>query len=65
MEEVIQTHRYLTEAQVSKVTGRSRSALQKDRCRRKGIPYIKIGHQIRYMYGDVTGWMESNRVDTD
>lgn len=40
--------RYISEKAVSDITGFSLSKLQQDRFYRKGIPYIKIGRNIRY-----------------
>lgn len=56
---------YLTDTQVAQITGRAKSTLQKDRVRRVGIPYIKIGRTIRYTLTDVHKYMESNRIETD
>lgn len=56
---------YLTEAQVSKITGRAQATLQKDRYRRVGIPYIRIGRHIRYTLQDVHAYMAANRVETN
>lgn len=56
---------YLTDTQVAQITGRAKSTLQKDRVRRVGIPYIKIGRTIRYTLKDVHDYMEANRVETE
>lgn len=56
--------RYLTEFDVSEITGRSLSALRKDRHYGRGIPYIKLGRQVRYSFDDVDRFMESCRIQT-
>lgn len=28
------------------------------------IPYVKVGHLIRFQRNEVEGWVEANRVDT-
>lgn len=55
---------YLKEAEVSRLTGRSPSTLQKDRFYRRGIPFVKHGRQVRYIWEDVQAYMRSRRIDT-
>lgn len=57
--------RLLTERQVAEMTGRSRSALQKDRFFRQGIPFVKMGRSVRYVLRDVLDFMDGQRVKTD
>lgn len=54
--------RYLTEKEVSKITGLAASTLQNDRATRRRIPYIKVGKSVRYSYADVIEFMERHRV---
>ena len=54
--------RYLPEKTVAEMTGFSLSKLQQDRFYRKGIPYIKIGRNIRYSMQDVLDYMESHKI---
>lgn len=61
----LESKRLLTEIQVSQLTGRSRSALQKDRFFRKGIPFVKLGRSVRYHLGDVLAFIDGCRVKTD
>jgi hypothetical protein len=54
---------YLTEKQVSELTGRAVQSLRNDRHNSKGFPYIKLfGHQIRYKLSDVLAAMEAHRI---
>jgi hypothetical protein len=46
----------LTEDAVAQITGRSTSTLQKDRVAGTGIPYVKIGRQVRYRELDVVAF---------
>ncbi len=51
----------LTVAQVSEITGRSISKLEKDRWEGCGPPYVKMGRLVRYRPADVRAWL-SERV---
>ena len=54
---------YLTEREVSILTGRALSTLRNDRQVGKGFPYIKLGDRfIRYRKSDVIDFMESFKV---
>lgn len=56
--------RWLNERQVSDLTGISVSTLQKNRFKRRGIPYCKVGgHCVRYSLQDVRDFMQACRVD--
>ena len=61
------TQRWLTEKQVSAITGISVSKLQKDRFYRRGIPYSRpmSSRSIRYDIMDVEAHMLSTRVNTE
>ena len=56
--------RYITEHEVSTITGRALSTLRNDRSRGKGIPYVKCGRSVRYSYEDVVEYMESRKIIT-
>ena len=55
--------KYLTEQDVADLTGRALPTLQKDRRYGRGIPYLKIGRQVRYKISDVEQFMDSCRVE--
>ncbi len=55
---------YLTENEVSKMTGIALSTLRNSRFMGKGIPYYKIGKSVRYRLNDVTGYIEARRINT-
>jgi len=58
--------RYLTEKQVSELTGFALSTLRNNRFKRQGIPYLKIGKRtVRYLLDDVLAYMESRRIQTE
>ena len=42
---------------LSKLTGRSRSSLQKDRLKGDGVPFVIIGRLVRYRLSDVEAWL--------
>ena len=56
---------YLTENQVSSITGIPIPTLRNQRHLCKGIPYYKLtdSRHVRYKYSDVISYMESNRID--
>jgi hypothetical protein len=56
------TPKWITEKEVSDMTGRAVQTLRNDRCKCKGIPYSKIGSSIRYKVEDVVAFMEGHRI---
>jgi hypothetical protein len=60
----LMTKQYLTEQQVSVITGRAISTLRNDRYYKRGIPYIKIGRSVRYDYDATVAFMEERQVLT-
>jgi hypothetical protein len=54
----------LTAHAVSELTGRSTSALQKDRVHGRGIPYVKFGRQVRYRAVDVEAFCAASLRNT-
>jgi predicted DNA-binding transcriptional regulator AlpA len=49
--------RLLTDRQVSEITGRARSSLQKDRVAGRSIPYVYVGRLVRYRLSDVEAYI--------
>lgn len=47
----------LNVAQVSELTGRAVSTLEKDRLTGDGPPYLKLGRLVRYRRRDVEAWL--------
>lgn len=43
----------LSDREVSQITGRARSTLQKDRITGTGIPFIRLGRLVRYRATEV------------
>ena len=57
---------YLTEIQVSELTGFKLPTLRNWRFERRGIPYLRIGKRsIRYKLQDVIDYMETRRIDPE
>lgn len=56
--------RWLTDKEVSELTGRGLQTLRNDRCLGQGIPYSKNGRLVRYSLDDVKAFMEAGRVET-
>lgn len=47
----------LTDHDVAAITGRARSTLQKDRLAGGGIPFVRVGRQVRYRPADLATWL--------
>jgi hypothetical protein len=56
---------YLTDKQVSEITGLAVQTLRNDRCQAKRLPYRKFGRSIRYRLDEVLAFMEAHRVDVE
>lgn len=54
---------WLTEKQVSLIVGLSLSTLQKNRHKKNGIRYTKIGRSVRYSMSDVIEYMNAHKID--
>ena len=54
--------RFITETEVSTITGMSVQTLRNWRFQGKGIPYVKAGRSVRYQYQDVITYMEERIV---
>ena len=55
---------YVTEKEVSRITGRGLQTLRNDRHRGRGISYSKIGRSVRYKLDDVYDFMQQRRIET-
>jgi excisionase family DNA binding protein len=53
---------YLTEKQVSELTGLALSTLRNDRAQDRRIPYLKIGKSVRYDVADLKNFLESCKI---
>ena len=53
---------YLTEREISILTGRALSTLRNDRQKGSGFSYVKWGRFVRYRKKDVIEFMESRKV---
>lgn len=57
---------YLTEREVSKLTGRAISTLRNDRKAGRGFPFIRWGNRwVRYRKKDVLDFMEGHKIITN
>lgn len=56
--------KFLTEAEVSEITGRAVSTLRNDRHFRQGIPFIKWGRMVRYDFEEVVTFLEGKKIRT-
>jgi predicted DNA-binding transcriptional regulator AlpA len=53
------TERLLSDHEVSQITGRARSTLQKDRVAGIGIPWVRVGRLVRYRLSDITAFLDA------
>jgi len=56
--------RLLTEQDVAALTKIAAATLRTNRCRRVGIPYLKLGGSVRYSEQDVLAYIAANRRET-
>ncbi|MFC1730344.1 helix-turn-helix domain-containing protein [candidate division KSB1 bacterium] len=61
----MEVNRYLTEREVSKITGFALSTLRNHRFNRVGIPYCKLGKAVRYSMSDVIEYCEKRKIQTE
>jgi hypothetical protein len=61
-----QQDRYISDREVSRITGIGLGTLRNDRFKRKGIPYVKPSPRMcRYKLSDVLAYMEKHRMDME
>jgi len=56
--------RFLSEVEVSEITGRALQTLRNERHRGQGIPYYKVGRSVRYSMADIRQFMQACRIET-
>ncbi|MDO9533279.1 MAG: DNA-binding protein [Deltaproteobacteria bacterium] len=61
----LQKFRFITEQQVSLLTGRALQSLRNDRHVGKGFPYRKLGKSVRYALAEILAIMDSYRVEPE
>jgi excisionase family DNA binding protein len=59
---MVENKKLLTPIEVAELTGLSTDTLAQWRSQRRGIPYLKIGHAVRYDPTDVQAYLEGCRV---
>lgn len=57
--------RYISEQEVSQITGLALPTLRNHRFNRCGIPYVKLGRAVRYNINDVLAFCESRKISTE
>lgn len=55
----------MTAAELAPAIGLSVASLSQERYLNKGIPYIKLGHRVRYLRADVARYLLANRRETE
>lgn len=56
------TDRLIDDRELSRLIGRARSSLQKDRTVGRGVPYVRVGALVRYRMSDVEVYLASLRT---
>lgn len=56
---------YLTQDEVSKLTGVAKGTLENWRVKKIGPPYLKLGRSVRYKLSDLNEWLASREMKTD
>ena len=56
--------KYITEKELSAMTGRALQTLRNDRFNGRGFPYIKLGKSVRYDQEVAIAIMEQSKVET-
>ena len=56
---------YISEKEVTRITGRALPTLRNDRHHRRGLPYYKFGRSVRYKLEDVIDFMEARKIRTE
>ena len=62
---MIQEQKYLTEIELSQLSGISLSQLRNNRYKGLGIPYSKLGKSVRYSLQDVVEYIELRKINTN
>lgn len=53
----------LNSKQTARLVGLSHRTLEQQRLRGRGLPYVKVGRQVRYLRSDIEAYLSSNRHD--
>ena len=61
---MLNSDRWISEVEVSEITGRALPTLRNERCAGRGIPYSKIGRSVRYLIHDVYKYMDDRKIQT-
>ena len=56
--------KFITEKELSAMTGRALQTLRNDRFNGRGFPYIKLGKSVRYDQEVAIAIMEQSKVET-
>ena len=53
---------YITEIEVSNITGIAVQTLRNWRHERRGFPYVKVGRSIRYELDEIDEYMQERKI---
>ena len=56
---------FISDREVSRLTGIGRQTLCNWRCQQKGPRYVKVGRAVRYALHDVLAYMEARKIGTE
>lgn len=60
-----QLEQLIDEKQLAEITGKALQTIRNDRCKKKGVPYIKLGRSIRYSLSDIARYIDENRIEVE
>ena len=55
---------FISDREVSRITGIGRQTLANWRCQQRGPRYVKSGRLVRYAMNDILAYMEARKVGT-
>lgn len=55
-------HQFVSDREVSQITGRGLQTLRNDRFKGQGLPYTKFGRLCRYKLADVLAYLEKHKI---
>jgi hypothetical protein len=61
----LKSQRYITDQEVSALTGRAVQTLRNDRHKGRGFPYRKFGKSVRYYLPEILAIMEGHRIEPE
>jgi hypothetical protein len=55
----------ITERDLARWINRSLGSIRRDRLLQRGVPFVRVGHLIRYRRADIVAYLEANTQKTE